>query len=559
MANKLVQQQLKNVLRGLNDNDIEKILSTYEILSNTQINKNCRMVSYKCYEATMIHKTLTANGYGRTEVEASANCIKNFLEMIMEDEGCLALLIKALKKGNESSSHNAHGRDHHEKSSNVNNTLALNGSYAQVPENNNSFENKKELEILSKNIGNISVIGNQRASGDVNANMSQLEMDDLLLKMMLEDGTNPANPNANTNQFRKNLPPQHPNGLDLGGGQGSKNYNNIYKTEKASQFSHATPNTDETKKSVQESTNVHQQHPGRYSLDAQKDERDENKKENGTPSNQYHKSKSSSSSKQLEGRHSYNHHNHQHGSSSEAFNVQKEVPPHRESVGGYSTSNNHNKCYCNCSEQLQRANLRIESLEKKLKLLTEENKILKYLTSDNKEKEFSTMPSTNGVPTKSVYDKSIGNYDLTPHENYEDINEFPERESNKGDQNENKRSHSLDVYARKKNFMEHNNQKNVMNFNKENANNTSMEKRDARKMVPRLKLEMIPNYHAKFSNPSSTNVLGHQNTNTLGATKGYTQQALQNPSMTNFYSQNSFESTVGAGGTLSSLSKYIKK
>ena len=51
------------------------------------------------------------------------------------------------------------------------------------------------------------------------------------------------------------------------------------------------------------------------------------------------------------------------------------VPPHRESVGGYSGSNN-NKCYCNCSEQLQRANLRIESLEKKLKLLTEENKVL---------------------------------------------------------------------------------------------------------------------------------------------------------------------------------------
>jgi len=46
------------------------------------------------------------------------------------------------------------------------------------------------------------------------------------------------------------------------------------------------------------------------------------------------------------------------------------VAPHRESVGGGNT-----KCYCNCSEQLQRANLRIESLEKKLKLLTEENKV----------------------------------------------------------------------------------------------------------------------------------------------------------------------------------------
>ncbi len=47
------------------------------------------------------------------------------------------------------------------------------------------------------------------------------------------------------------------------------------------------------------------------------------------------------------------------------------VTPQRESVGGSNT-----KCYCNCSEQLQRANLRIESLEKKLKLLTEENKVL---------------------------------------------------------------------------------------------------------------------------------------------------------------------------------------
>lgn len=34
------------------------------------------------------------------------------------------------------------------------------------------------------------------------------------------------------------------------------------------------------------------------------------------------------------------------------------------------------KCSCNCYEQLQRANLRVESLEKKLKLLTEENKVI---------------------------------------------------------------------------------------------------------------------------------------------------------------------------------------
>jgi len=51
----------------------------------------------------MIHKNWTANGFGRTETEASTNCIKNFLEMLMEDETCLSILIKALKKGIKSS------------------------------------------------------------------------------------------------------------------------------------------------------------------------------------------------------------------------------------------------------------------------------------------------------------------------------------------------------------------------------------------------------------------------------------------------------------------------
>ena len=56
------------------------------------------------------------------------------------------------------------------------------------------------------------------------------------------------------------------------------------------------------------------------------------------------------------------------------------------------------------------------------------------MTTEVKDKEIksdlSSMTSTNAPPTKSTYDKSIGNYDLTPHENCDDLNEFPDKEAN---------------------------------------------------------------------------------------------------------------------------------
>lgn len=84
-----------------------------------------------------------------------------------------------------------------------------------------------------------------------------------------------------------------------------------------------------------------------------------------------------------------------------------------------------------------------------------------------------------------------------------------------------------------------------------------MDKKDPKKIVPRLKLEMIPNYHAKFSQAQNQaqNPLGVQNTNAVGASKGYVQQATQNPA-SNLYSSSNYESGIGAS---SSLSKYIKK
>ena len=47
MANKLVQQQLKNIIRSLSDQELEKVLCGFEIASNSKVEKSCRMISYK--------------------------------------------------------------------------------------------------------------------------------------------------------------------------------------------------------------------------------------------------------------------------------------------------------------------------------------------------------------------------------------------------------------------------------------------------------------------------------------------------------------------------------
>ena len=48
---------------------------------------------------TICKMSLISLGYGRSEAEASNNCIKNFFEMVIEDESGLTALIKALKRG----------------------------------------------------------------------------------------------------------------------------------------------------------------------------------------------------------------------------------------------------------------------------------------------------------------------------------------------------------------------------------------------------------------------------------------------------------------------------
>lgn len=49
MANKLVQQQLKNIIRSLSDRELEKVLLNFENVSSTKLERSCKMISYKWY------------------------------------------------------------------------------------------------------------------------------------------------------------------------------------------------------------------------------------------------------------------------------------------------------------------------------------------------------------------------------------------------------------------------------------------------------------------------------------------------------------------------------
>ncbi len=72
--------------------------------------KTAYLYNILSYEATIICKSRKANGnvihifpnflgYGRNETEASMNCIKNFLEFIIEEDVNIPIVMKALKKG----------------------------------------------------------------------------------------------------------------------------------------------------------------------------------------------------------------------------------------------------------------------------------------------------------------------------------------------------------------------------------------------------------------------------------------------------------------------------
>lgn len=50
------------------------------------------------YEALFIHKSKKTHGFGRSENEAICNCIKNFIEALLEDEENFSINVSNLKE-----------------------------------------------------------------------------------------------------------------------------------------------------------------------------------------------------------------------------------------------------------------------------------------------------------------------------------------------------------------------------------------------------------------------------------------------------------------------------
>lgn len=159
--------------------------------------------------------------------------------------------------------------------------------------------------------------------------MSQVEMDDLLLKMILEEGSHPTNTvNSNTN-MRRSLPPQHPN-IDLA----NKYHSNLHKAERLSiGGSHSNAevekNQNKEKKVLKENTYLynsggndthsHEKEENRHENNKHENNKHENKYENrhelkhghATPPKS-HKPKQSSVSKNVESKENKHHYHRQH-------------------------------------------------------------------------------------------------------------------------------------------------------------------------------------------------------------------------------------------------------
>jgi hypothetical protein len=393
----------------------------------------------------------------------------------------------------------------------ANNTLTLNASYAQGLENNNSFDGKGDIEILSKNIGNISMINNSKIyEGNAN-NVSQLEMDDLILKLMFEDNkkaTLPPNPhasqalkdhyqNTNTYQYQQTTQSyQHPSqstaqttsshyqpstqatpqyqqvtvpSLNLEHrshsvsssqklAQGNIENLNVQRSNSRPTVNGAFEEFANQKKQASESISTHfSSHE--YNT-THTETKSEFKYETKFDASKYDKldTKDSNTPNSAKMKTSYSNSNLGGGANKSQSQNLSEYNT-KDSTAGYHSNNG--KCSCNCSDQLQKANVKIENLEKKIKLLLEENKILKYLATDPKEKEKENKPeyktqeyktaeykpaeyktevkpdpkleTMNSIPqltqTKSLYEKSVANTEFhTVPDNYDDF-EIPEKNS----------------------------------------------------------------------------------------------------------------------------------
>ncbi len=79
------EASIKAQIASLSEKAVLSMVEGYAELVKSRVQKSCKEIANKCYEAVVVIKTKKATGYGRTPQEAVTNSIRKLAEVICED------------------------------------------------------------------------------------------------------------------------------------------------------------------------------------------------------------------------------------------------------------------------------------------------------------------------------------------------------------------------------------------------------------------------------------------------------------------------------------------
>ena len=214
-----------------------------------------------------------------------------------------------------------------------------------------------DIEALSKNIGNISMINNSRHID--NHNTSHLEMDDILLKMMFDNA-----------ERTKNL-----KDYNISSQATAQNPQSSYSNPFGPNFRKNEPNqmekrAPEQKKILSENINLQNQDVNSYSS------RTQNVNEVANTLMSY-SSRGKYDNKENAGYDNRDSKGHSHVMHPNSYSRSTSVETERlKRITQAESRTKGHHCTCSAAEELAQAKIRIEYLENKVKALEEENKVL---------------------------------------------------------------------------------------------------------------------------------------------------------------------------------------
>ncbi|KAM3144045.1 hypothetical protein pb186bvf_003809 [Paramecium bursaria] len=92
---RLLVQQVRAALNGFSQQDLDRLQL---VLIKQGIQKQFKQVGYKCVECQYQYKGIQVSGFGRDDTEATHNCIKNFVDCLLESEENLNFIRSVLRE-----------------------------------------------------------------------------------------------------------------------------------------------------------------------------------------------------------------------------------------------------------------------------------------------------------------------------------------------------------------------------------------------------------------------------------------------------------------------------